>query len=306
MINEELTFKKFGYHSYNLKPFSNKRVIATCEKCKENREIIKHQDRRLCSKCARKSKERNELISKSRMGQHNSPTTEFKKGIKPISGFKKGQIPWMKDKHHTEEARLKMKLNHANVKGKNCHFYIDGRTELRNLIRNLKESDIWRSKVFKRDDYRCQECFKTNCYIEPHHIKRFSIILGEFLQLYPQFSPIEDKETLLKLAITYQPFWEVSNGKTLCMKCHDKTRGVIKGRKHILTKKSLIEAKERCKILGLAQKNIPKTQEQKIKISNSLKNYYKNNPQKVIEIRAMFKNIVLSSKRDNRGRFIKK
>ena len=39
--------------------------------------------------------------------------------------------------------------------------------------------------------------------LEAHHKKAFYLILEEFLQQYSQFSPIEDKETLLRLAITY-------------------------------------------------------------------------------------------------------
>jgi hypothetical protein len=62
--------------------------------------------------------------------------------------------------------------------------------------------------------------------LEAHHKKAFYLILEEFLQQYSQFSPIEDKETLLRLAITYQPFWEVDNGETFCKKCHGKRKKV--------------------------------------------------------------------------------
>ncbi|MFA6073988.1 MAG: hypothetical protein WC758_07775 [Candidatus Woesearchaeota archaeon] len=41
-------------------------------------------------------------ISKSNMGQHHSPKTEFSKGHIPTSGFKKGQISLMKDKTYEE------------------------------------------------------------------------------------------------------------------------------------------------------------------------------------------------------------
>jgi hypothetical protein len=59
--------------------------------------------------------------------------------------------------------------------------------------------------------------------LEAHHNKKpFFIILEEFLKEYSQFSPIEDKETLARLAITYKPFWDVDNGETLCKKCHGK------------------------------------------------------------------------------------
>jgi hypothetical protein len=55
-----------------------------------------------------------------------------------------------------------------------------------------------------------------------HHIKEFSIIFKEFLSFYNQFSPIEDKETLVRLSTTYAPFWDVNNGQLLCKDCHRK------------------------------------------------------------------------------------
>jgi len=36
-----------------------------------------------------------------------------------------------------------------------------------------------------------------------------------------------DKETLVRLAITYEPFWDIDNGETLCIDCHNKTKIVI-------------------------------------------------------------------------------
>jgi len=30
-----------------------------------------------------------------------------------------------------------------------------------------------------------------------------------------------EKEILLRLSLDYEDFWKVSNGKTLCNKCHD-------------------------------------------------------------------------------------
>ena len=40
---------------------------------------------------------------------------------------------------------------------------------------------------------------------------------------FSQFSPIEDKETLVRLAIVYKPFWNLDNGESLCYDCHKKT-----------------------------------------------------------------------------------
>ena len=58
----------------------------------------------------------------------------------------------------------------------------------------------------------------------------FSFIFRDFLRLYNQFSVIEDKETLLRLAFTYEPFWDLRNGVTLCKLCHEEYR--IKSAKH--------------------------------------------------------------------------
>jgi len=108
--------------------------------------------------------------------------------------------------------------------GENHHLWNNGITSLYKLIRELDESKVWKREVFKKDDFRCQECYKRGGNLEAHHnIKSFSIILQEFLNTYSQFSPIEDRETLIRLAITYTPFWDVSNGKTLCRPCHEKT-----------------------------------------------------------------------------------
>ncbi len=113
--------------------------------------------------------------------------------------------------------------NNPFSKGPNAWNWKGGTTPLYNKIRALSEFISWRKEVFKKDNYTCQECFIKGCKLEAHHIKPFAKILAEFLKEYSQFSPIEDKETLLRLAVTYKPFWEVLNGKTLCSKkCHKK------------------------------------------------------------------------------------
>jgi len=54
----------------------------------------------------------------------------------------------------------------------------------------------WRQDVFKRDEYTCQECGDIG-YITAHHIKSWS-----------KYSELR---------------YDVSNGITLCEKCHSKT-----------------------------------------------------------------------------------
>jgi hypothetical protein len=97
-----------------------------------------------------------------------------------------------------------------------------GLTSLHRLIRNSFDFETWRNNILKRDNYTCQDCGKQGGDLEAHHIKTFSEILSNFLKEYDQFSPIEDKETLVRLALKYEPFWDINNGKTVCRKCHMK------------------------------------------------------------------------------------
>lgn len=121
----------------------------------------------------------------------------------------------------SKETREKHSLSNRGFKHWN---WKNGITSLAMCIRHLDEYKQWRKQVFEKDNYTCQECGERGCYLETHHIKLFSVILKEFLNQYSQFSPIEDKETLVRLAINYTPFWEVNNGKTLCKECHTITK----------------------------------------------------------------------------------
>jgi hypothetical protein len=108
----------------------------------------------------------------------------------------------------------------------NKHNNFSGLTDLSIRIKNLLEYKEWRKSVFERDDYICQKCFVRGGHLDPHHIKYYYLLIQDFLKQYSQFSPIDDKETLVRLAVSYTPLWDVSNGKTLCRDCHNKTKGV--------------------------------------------------------------------------------
>jgi len=115
------------------------------------------------------------------------------------------------------QKRIRKGSNHWNWQG--------GISSLGQRIKSLFEYKTWRNEVYKRDYWTCQKCDYKGKNIEAHHIKSFSELLSEFLKEYDQFSPIEDKETLVRLAMKWSPFWEISNGKTLCKDCHNLTKG---------------------------------------------------------------------------------
>lgn len=80
--------------------------------------------------------------------------------------------------------------------GSNGSNWLGGRTMENKLARNKVEYIEWRNKIFERDDYTCQHCKKRGGKLNAHHIIPFSV-----------------DETLR---------YELSNGTTLCEKCHNK------------------------------------------------------------------------------------
>lgn len=228
MINETLTFEKFGYYSYNLLPNSGKRIVAVCDKCGKVRESKKQQYRLLCSSCV--------MIGKPGTNRGRKLSEEWRRNL---SLSTKGRKRWPFGLSEEVKGKISLAIKGNGIGKDNSMFgkgylirrenngkWKGGITSLHLLIRHLSEYKQWRRLVLERDGYICRECGVTE-ELDSHHVKKFSIILNEFLREYSQFSSIEDKETLVRLAISYKPFWDIDNGKTLCKKCHDFTKGKI-------------------------------------------------------------------------------
>lgn len=180
------------------------------------------------------SEEHKKKLSSVMKGRNISPSTEFKKGHTTNVGkigvkrSKKGRENMSiaaKGKPKSIEHRNKIiknlvSYNSGNIGNKNSSWK-GGITLLQGKIRRLPEYSIWRKAIFERDNYTCQQCFKKGGDLEAHHnIETFAKLLIEFLNQYNQFSPYEDKEILVRLAITYKPFWDINNGITYCKVCH--------------------------------------------------------------------------------------
>jgi len=212
----------------------------------------------------RNREESNKVQSLRFKGIRRSPETEFKKGIevwnkgtkqhfycvdcgieisfngercdKHYRIFNKGKNHYGFNKHRSLKTKQKISKNRKGIeawnKGKEFiqisgskHWnWQDGITPLYSMIRNSDKEINWRKSIYKRDNYTCQECYKKGCALQAHHIKPFSQILKEFLNFYNQFSPIDDKETLVRLSESYKDFWDINNGKTLCEDCHNETK----------------------------------------------------------------------------------
>lgn len=79
--------------------------------------------------------------------------------------------------------------------------------QLDRLARYSPEAETWRKAVFERDDYTCQTCDVRGSYLEADHIQPWAY--------FPELR------------------FELSNGRTLCRPCHDKTKMSAKRMKEI-------------------------------------------------------------------------
>lgn len=142
------------------------------EYCHRNAKKVFNKNVFKCSEC---KKERlvdyKELwVIKKRNATKCFKCSRLKKGHTNRGSFKKGIIPWNKGK---------------------------GKATYWQRIKTSKRWKDWRTRVFKRDKYTCQKCWKQGGELHPHHIKQKS--------LFPELIFI------------------VSNGLTLCKDCHKKT-----------------------------------------------------------------------------------
>jgi len=81
---------------------------------------------------------------------------------------------------------------------------------LKKRIRGIAEHKEWHKDILRRDNWTCQCCGdKRN--IEVHHLKSFFDIYKEF-----NLKTIED-------ARNCEILWDITNGQTLCRRCHRKT-----------------------------------------------------------------------------------
>ena len=152
------------------------------------------------------SVETRKKISESHMGQ--KAWNKGKKGRfknQNIDGLKIGR-GWNKDKKLGFIPKCAFKKG-ENFGDKN-HAWKGGITPINKKIRDSIEYKLWRTAVFKRDNYTCVWCGdNTGGNLNADHIKPFAY--------YPELRFVID------------------NGRTLCVKCHKTTYNYLwKGKKH--------------------------------------------------------------------------
>ena len=147
--------------------------------------------------------------------------------------FNEGSVPWNKgvawkrgpDKKprakFENSGQFKSGFNAWNkgIRGEKSHAWKGGKSKITSLIRITPEYIQWRSDVYKRDGWTCQTCgFRGHGKdIHAHHI----VPMRELVKK-AQVKGISVEEQFY-LAMVVPEMFDVSNGVTLCISCHELT-----------------------------------------------------------------------------------
>lgn len=125
------------------------------------------------------------------LGQKHSP-----EAIQKIKEARASQIITVEHRRKISSS-LKLAYKENRKSKKSLSWYIDGRNEGNLQVKKSLEYKLWKTAVFERDNYTCQDCKVRGGELQGHHIKPQSV--------FPE----------LRFAI--------DNGITLCRTCHLKT-----------------------------------------------------------------------------------
>ena len=150
------------------------------------------------------TKEQLQKMSEIRKGRKLSDETKRK-----MSESLKGRPSGMLGKHCSSEHKKKISEANRGNKGSN---WKGGLVALSQQIRTCYKYRQWRSDVFTRDSFTCQECLDNKGgNLEAHHIEALSVIIFK-----NNIKTLED-------ALKCEEVWNINNGQTLCKVCHQKT-----------------------------------------------------------------------------------
>lgn len=108
-------------------------------------------------------------------------------------------------------ARKRLGIQPPHFKGEDHYRWRGGITPLTVKIRNSARYCQWRTEIFTRDDFTCQECGSRGVKLNADHIKSFSDVL------------FDNKIATFEQALDCTELWNLANGRTLCVPCHSKT-----------------------------------------------------------------------------------
>lgn len=161
--------------------------------------ICKH-----CNKQIINTRERTKFCNWECFSNYQIGRPRTKEVIEKIKQAHKNGVKFHHGWKHTKETKEKQSFSHQREKNpmfgmsgdKNPNWQ-GGITPINTTIRNSLAYKDWRTAVFIRDNYTCQECGSRGYNLHADHIKPFAY--------FPE----------LRLVI--------ENGRTLCVPCHKKT-----------------------------------------------------------------------------------
>lgn len=112
---------------------------------------------------------------------------------------------------HDAITRERIRVTHLGYKNAN---WKGGITVINRLIRSSAKYHEWRQSGFMRDGFKCVHCHGREDGIHFHHIKHLMDLLSEAQEVFPLLNVYD-------AAMLYTPLWDISNGITLCKKCHN-------------------------------------------------------------------------------------
>ena len=165
-------------------------------------------------------------------GKNPNSRNGFKKGVKRSKNHQINLTKALRGRKFSIQARKKMsKLARQRVMEGKHNNYKGGVTPLGHLIRESCKYKLWRESIFKRDNYTCLLCGTKGCTLNADHITPFSMILSMFRIANTLNGKILDYNKLYIKALRFKPFWDINNGRTLCLECHKKTDNYLKNTK---------------------------------------------------------------------------
>ena len=110
--------------------------------------------------------------------------------------------------------------NRKYLSGKHHPMWTGGHTSFRKSLYSTLQYKQWRETVFKRDNYICQICFRKGGNLEAHHKRRMVLFIKDIIPNPKILKGWQVRNILLK----YEPLWNIDNGITLCIECHNKEK----------------------------------------------------------------------------------
>ncbi len=175
--------------------------IMRCKTC--GRELLGRNKSYCSTECRGKkqawNKGKSGYSTKWRGGKHSE---EAKEKMRQAAIGRKMPEEQRKKLSEALKGRIPKNLKTLDNSGPKSHWWRGGITPEHEKVRKSTEYKKWRTAVFERDDYTCQEYNARSAeghrvVLNADHIKQFA--------LYPELR------------------FDVSNGRTLCIDCHRRT-----------------------------------------------------------------------------------